>query len=312
MTPAAPGLRTVVGLGDAGVEIVLHVPRMPGSDEKVFTTRIERHPGGVIANTLCALARLGTSARFLGCVGNDEFGSLVRHSLSAFQVDLATLLVRDGEDTFFCVNLLDPKGEKSLIVVETTTMFPSPADITDQTLAGAALLHTTGLRADTAVKAMTLARARGMQVSLDLEPSTLRQGPDRMRALLAGTDLVFVNRYALREIAGGAAAEAAAATILQWGPRMVVLTRGSEGSTILTAAERLHVPAFTVPVRDTTGAGDCYSGAFIHGYLRGWPLERIAWFATAAAAISIMAVGSQSALPTEAQVRAFLDQARKA
>lgn len=299
---------TVLGLGDAGLDLVLRVPRLPRHDEKILAASVDRYPGGVVANVLCALSRLGTRSGFVGCLGDDEFGTLVRGSLSDAGVDLSRLLVKKGERTYFSVSLLDDTGEKALVIAPTSTIFPGPEDVLDETVKGADLLHTTALRIDTTLKAIALARRHGLEVSVDLEPSTLQQGREGVWQVLAATQLLFVNRHAVRMIfPSNIGARHAGLELLKHGPTTVVLTLGDEGSLVVTNRHTVHTPAFPVPVRDTTGAGDCFNAAFIHGYLRAWPIEQTALFATAAAALSIMAVGAQTGQPGPDEVSAFLE-----
>lgn len=299
----------VLGLGDAGVDVILHVPRLPQHDEKILATRVERYPGGVIGNFLCALSRLGTKSTFVGCLGNDEFGALVRKGFDECGVDMTRLIVKDGEETSYCLTMLDRTGEKALVIAPTATRFPAPEDLTDDTLTDADLLHTTGIRIDTTVKAIALAQRRGVKVSVDLEPSALGQGEDWVRELLASSHLLFVNAHALREMFPGETnLGRAGEALLRHGPEVVVITQGADGSLVLTSTESIRTSAFQVTVRDTTGAGDCFNAAFVHGYLEGWTLERTALFATAAAAISITAVGAQTGLPTRPEVEIFLRQ----
>lgn len=299
----------VLGLGDAGVDIVLHVPKLPQHDEKILATGVQRCAGGVIANVLCALSRLGTASAFVGCIGNDEFGALVRKGFDEFQVDMSRLIVKDGAETYFCVSMLDGTGEKALVIAPTSTIFPLPEDLTDDTIKGAELLHTTGLHTDATLKALELAQRSGVKVSLDLEPSTLRRAGDRVSDVLAGTDLLFVNAHAIRELFSDEVDfRQAALELMRRGPELVVVTRGAEGSLVVTPTGTVRTPAFDVTVRDTTGAGDCFNAAFIHGYLEGWPVERTALFAAAAAALSITVVGAQNGLPTRPEVDAFLAQ----
>ena len=297
----------VLGLGDAGVDIVLHIPRLPQHDEKILATKVERYPGGVIANFLCALSRLGTTSGFVGCLGDDAFGAVVRKGFDEFQVDVSRLIVKKGEETYFCLSMLDVTGEKALVIAPTATMFPAPEDLTEDSLVGAELVHTTGLRTDTTLKAIALARQLGVKVSLDLEPSTLRLGGSGAFDVLASSHLLFVNGHAIREMFPGETDfRRAGLELLRRGPQVVVITLGGDGSLVVTRTETIRTPAFQVDVKDTTGAGDCFNAAFVHGYLETWDLERTALFATAAAALSITVVGAQSGLPAPQDVEAFL------
>ena len=81
---------------------------------------------------------------------------------------------------------------------------------------------------------------------------------------------------------------------------------GAEGALACDAQGVTHCPAFTVPVVDTTGAGDCFAAAFLTAYLRHSPLDQALRYASAAAALSIQAYGARGALPTDVEVQACL------
>ena len=86
------------------------------------------------------------------------------------------------------------------------------------------------------------------------------------------------------------------------GPRIVVQTEGANGSYTVTRDERFHVPAFKVPVIDTTGAGDVFHGAYIVGMTHGWALRQVAQFATAVSAIKCTGLGGRGPIPSFDQV----------
>jgi hypothetical protein len=69
----APASYEVVGVGDADVDIYLDVPQLPGRDEKVAATAAAWYPGGMVANFLVALRRLGTPCCFHGPIGAKRF-----------------------------------------------------------------------------------------------------------------------------------------------------------------------------------------------------------------------------------------------
>ena len=91
------------------------------------------------------------------------------------------------------------------------------------------------------------------------------------------------------------------------GPRVVAATLGADGSVGLAAdGAAIVVPAFTVPVVDTTGAGDVFHGAFLQALLQGQPMARALTFANAAAALSCRTVGGHPGCPTLAAVQALV------
>jgi sulfofructose kinase len=98
-------------------------------------------------------------------------------------------------------------------------------------------------------------------------------------------------------------AEADLETALQqmqrrYGCLLAAATLGQEGVLAWNGRQFQYVPAYRVPVMDTTGAGDIFHAGFIYGLLQGWPLERQLDFACAAAALNCMAVGARGGIET--------------
>ncbi|MFI5368778.1 MAG: carbohydrate kinase family protein, partial [Spirochaetia bacterium] len=78
------------------------------------------------------------------------------------------------------------------------------------------------------------------------------------------------------------------------------------GSMVLTAEQQFVQPAFTVPVKDTTGAGDCFNAVFLSCLAAGQGVQQACLYGTAAAALAIQSVGSRTSFPSRAEVESFL------
>ncbi len=61
----------------------------------------------------------------------------------------------------------------------------------------------------------------------------------------------------------------------KYGLKLVALTQGSRGATLVTETEASHCEPPQVTIRDTVGAGDAYTAAMVIGWMRGWPLRDI-------------------------------------
>ncbi len=289
----------VIGVGDADIDIYLGVDHIPGRDEKLMAQRLDFYPGGMVANFLAALSRLGTSCVFNGPVGDDEFGRLTLADLAANGVDISSAVIKPGERTYFCSVMLDGSGEKALIVAPTSCLFPSPEDVSAQAIAQARHLHTTAARRDTAEKAIHLARQHGLSVSLDLEPSAAGEGKrERLQALLAQVDLLFLNERAIALLGEGDELERAAEALVARGTQVVCLTKGKAGSVTTSTEGMFRTEAFPVTVVDSTGAGDCFAAGFVHGFLKGWPLSQTAVFACAVGALNVTHYGGHAGAPS--------------
>ena len=107
---------------------------------------------------------------------------------------------------------------------------------------------------------------------------------------------------------GGNVSLNAAQKIYALGPKGVVITDGEHGCYLKSSEGCEHIPAFQVPVVDTTGAGDTFHGAFIRGLQQGYGLKQTAMFANAVAALKCSKVGGQAGTPTLGETQHFLKQ----
>lgn len=294
----------ILGVGDADIDVYLSVPHVPGRDEKVLGTLLGEFPGGVVANYCCAASKAGARVGLASIVGDDAYGRQALAALEDAGVDSSLVVVKPDGRTYFCVVMLDESGEKALTVVATDCISPRREDLDPETFGQARLIHL--MASDLALTTWVAqeAKARGALISLDVEPTTVGS-PAEMAALMASVDLAFPNAAGMQRLFPGDSVDGARA-LLAMGPSVVVVTLGAEGCLVVSELETIRMPGLAVNVVDTTGAGDCFNGTFVAGYLQGWALERCARVATAAAAISVTAVGSRGALASLAEVERFL------
>ena len=295
----------VIGVGDADMDILAEVDHVPRRDDKVRPSRLEFHPGGMVANFVCALSRLGTSCAFHGPLGDDEFGRTALDDLQSNGVDTSSAVIKGGGRTYSAVIMLDATGEKAALLVPSDCMHLGPDELSEEQIARAGHLHTVGSR-PTTVRAIGLAKKHGLTVSVDLEsPHNLRLA--EVQPWSSQVDILFINERTLKSLTGGTSAEETAAGLVEAGTGIVCLTMGASGSLAVSSRGTCRAAAFRVPVADSTGAGDCYAAGFVHGFLQGWPLNQTVAFASAVAALAITQWGGHSGAPTLRETLAFLD-----
>ena len=126
--------------------------------------------------------------------------------------------------------------------------------------------------------------------------------------MLRSVDFPIVSTQFAETRFGGA--EEALRGLAGLGAHYPVVTLGERGAVGGVGAARRASPAFDVEVKDTTGAGDVFHGAFVVAVLEGAGPERALRLANAAAAMNCRALGAQGGLPTRAELDAFLASAR--
>ena len=188
----------VVVVGDADTDIFLEIPHIPTWDEGVVAKRVLKRAGGKGANFAAALSVLGVSTGLLACVGDDEYGQIAKAALEQHLVDTSHVLTIPGQATYYCIMLLDPTGEKALVVVKTPIIYPQPAQIkaNSEYLISAKHVHTIGLDPDKVQEALIIARQGGRSTSVDLDSASA--GLAKSQALLEHSSIVFVNERGAR------------------------------------------------------------------------------------------------------------------
>ena len=143
-------------------------------------------------------------------------------------------------------------------------------------------------------------------LSMDIEATAGTAPAAVWDSVLQRVDTAFPNEAGLAALTGCTNLEAGARQLLARGVQTVVVTCGENGAWVFRKGYSHHCPAFSVPVQDTTGAGDCFNAVFLSGLVKGWTMERCAQYASAAAAIAIGAVGSRTKLPSRAETEQFI------
>lgn len=247
----------VCALGDLLLDVIVRLeqPLAPGADA---TSRTVLSSGGQGANVAAWAAALGARSRFVGKHGNDDAGRLARAGLERRGVEVVGPAVPEGNGVV--VSLVAPDGDRTMCSDRGVAPDLRADEFDPVWLDGCDHLHLSGyslLREpirDAALRAASLARARGARVSVDLSSwSAIRdRGPVAFRRLLADElrpDVVFCNEDE-NEIVGGRFE----------GPAWI-LKRGPRGCSF-DGDEREALPVTAV---DSTGAGDALAAGWIVG-----------------------------------------------
>ncbi|MBX9244182.1 carbohydrate kinase [Actinotalea ferrariae] len=231
---------------------------------------VEEHPGGSPANVALGLARLGREVDLLTWIGDDERGAMIRRHLEASGVAVAP-----GSDsasrTSVATAVLDADGAATYDFdlswhVPERWASPPAAPLVVHTGSIAAVLEPGG--ADVANILAAHRDSATLTYDPNLRPS-LMPPPEETRpvveALVAMADVVKVSDEDLAWLEPGSVPVEVARRWAASGPALVVVTRGGEGATAITAAFELDIAAPPVTVADTVGAGDSFMGGLIDG-----------------------------------------------
>jgi sugar/nucleoside kinase (ribokinase family) len=292
-------------IGGSSVDIILKIPRFPHPDEKLVVDYIGHQAGGFIANTACAAAKLGASTAWAGVLGQDENGALMIKSFQEYGVDTSPARIDPYVTTDFTVIMVDPSGERTILVVPTS---PAPPKLDAKFFAAledTKIVYTQPQPLEWFTPIADAVHAGGGVMAVDVEANTLVKGK-QLEEILRKSDIVFCNRRGLEAYTDTGGLEQGTQMILELGPAFVCVTLGKNGAYLATRDKEYRVPGYKVPVVDTTGAGDCFHAAFLYGYLNNQPLDEVLHFANAAAALSVQELGPRAGIPNRGQVESFI------
>ena len=271
----------VVCIGLATLDSIFALPRHPAVDDRVVATDLAVAGGGPAATAAVTLARLDVEVAFVGAVGDDATGAAIRDGLAAEGVDVSQLATVSGA-----------RSPKSSILVGT---------------GGRAIVHYPGSLPTLALteEALHLCRdaawVHADHVGYAAAPREARLSIDGGNPI-AGLDLDGIDLYAPTQEGlerDFVTAEAALAA----GAKLVVATRGENGSVAYTGNDTIEAPVRPVEAVSTLGAGDVFHGALLAQLMEDAPLSDALAFANACAALSCRALDGRSAIPTRREVR---------
>jgi len=240
--------------------------------------------GGSAANTIAAMASLGSSCGFVGKIRDDQLGAVFTHDVRSLGVAFDTVASADGPATATCLVLVSPDAQRTMQTYLGACVGLGPDDIDEKTIADAQVTYMEGYLWDPAeakkafLKAAEVAHDADRQVSLSLsDPFCVDRHRAEFRDLVKNhVDILFANEdevISLYQVADfDEALQAVRADC-----NIAALTRSEKGSVVVAGDEVHVVDAEPVAkVVDTTGAGDAYAAGFLHGVTNGADLATAA------------------------------------
>jgi fructokinase len=237
--------------------------------------QLTAHCGGGPFNTARALARLGQPVSFLGCISDDLLGQRLRAALRTDGVALDSLVATPLPTTLAFAGL-DGDASASYQFYTDGTSAPSldaasalaalPAEFDALHFGGLGLMLEPLVDAVTAVVEVGAARRALTVFDPNIRRSLIDDRPRylaRLEHVMPLTDVVKASVEDLAWLEPGVGYELAARRLLDRGPRIVLVTRGADGATVVSNSGVATVPAARVTVVDTIGAGDAFGAGFL-------------------------------------------------
>jgi len=234
--------------------------------------------GGAPANFAYHVNQLGGYGIAVSAIGKDALGEEVKTILASKKLDA---VIPEVDCPTGVVNVtLDEKGVPTYTIIEGVAWDNVPYTPKMKAIACKALavcFGTLAQRNPVTRKTILDFIADMPSDSLKVYDINLRQhffSKEIIEESLKVADILKINDEEIQVVAkllglDGTPEEACRAILRLFGLRLVILTKGGDGSEVITEDEVLSVACPKVQIADTVGAGDSFTAAFIRAYLRG-------------------------------------------
>ncbi len=282
--------------------------------------------GGAPANVCASVSKLGLGAIFLGALSDDMFGRFLREQIELAGVDTSCVVTNCCPTALAFVQHIGGDRQFSFYRNGTADLMFDSSDVKEELFTSGDIFHFCSVSLVESKtkyahqKAIESALQNGVMLSFDvnLRPmlwNDLDQMKSTVHEFLAYADIVKITDEELEFVADEQDVKSAVRNIFGYAKRaqLVFVTKGDKGVEVFDRnMDGFAVPALRTQIVDTTGAGDCFSGALIYNLLQYKPrlvlseIKQAVEFAVTACSIVVERKGALHSMPTLDEVQSRL------
>ena len=309
-------------------ELLIDFVPVPAGLSLARARRLALAPGGAPANVAVAARRLGLKTGFIGKVGDDAFGRLLRDVLARQHIDLTLFgLTRDSSTRLaFITNETDEQQRFMFYGNPGADILLKPQDIRAGYMKNARALHFGSISLiqeparSATFAAIELARKFGLMVSFDpnLRPPlwpSLKQAKRQILEALKFCQVLKLSDSEWEFLFPNRTFQEALDPLWRAGVQVAAMTLGGNGAMVASRQAIVKVDALKVEVVDTTGAGDGFMAGLIYGLshrepstLRHSELRELARLAAVVGSLTCRRPGAIPAFPALREVMQTLQR----
>ena len=255
--------------------------------------------GGSVANTISMASNLGARCAFIGKRKNDEQGKMFSESMNASNILLPNGEVEVGAPSSTCLVMITPNGERTMLTYLGASTSLSQDDVDLKLLENTKIVYLEGYLFDLP-EAKNLFNViadkqeeYGFELALSLsDPFCVKRHKDDFLKLIEKKiKIIFSNQEEIESLFNCSMENA----LLKASNKALIniCTQGGNGSTLCKKGKFIKSNAFTVNVKDTTGAGDNFAAGFLHGYINNYSLSKCSELGNYCAAETVKVIGAR-------------------
>ena len=299
----------IAAIGELNVDIILNrIDGEPEIGKEKFAKDMTVTLGSSTAIFAANAAALGSKVCFVGLVGRDSFGDLVKKSLAAKNVD--TRFIMEGDTPTGATICMSYGEDRANLTYQGSMDVMGYEDIDPAVFDSCSHIHLSSLFMQSALlrdvhKVLDIAAAKGITVSLDTQWDPAETWKLDYKTVLPKVTIFMPNEKELQALTGKSDLESAIAEVLPYLGRAMLVKCGSKGSILVYKdGKRVELPAFlNKNVVDAIGAGDSFNAGFVSAFVKGLPLEECQITGNLTGAVNTTAAGGTGAFTSLEAVR---------
>ena len=305
---------TIITAGEALVEFFSSNKLDPDTKSPVY---IGPFPSGAPAIFIDQVSKLGGEAKFIGGVGDDQFGQIIKSRLHEDRVDVKSLQTIKGKSTGVAFVSYRNDGERDFIfhIADTAADSFKPNStsldwsnivfhVSGSTL-GVPKLHkiVRGLVDTVQRKSGKISFDPNIRPELIHDPNVSKS----ISELISLCDCFMPSESDLSYLYPAQDPNAVIRQLVKTSSKVVAYKKGAAGATIFADGEEYNLDGHQIHEVDPTGAGDCFCGTFTTLYYGGYSAELAGKYANAAGALAASKLGPMEGNSTLGEIQHLLD-----
>lgn len=298
----------IIALGELNVDLLLNkIEGFPEVGKEIFAKNMNLTLGSSTAIFAANSASLGAKVSFLGMIGKDAFGSIVKDSLKDRGVDTSNLIEMSDEATGLTV-VMNYGSDRANVTYPGAMSRLGFENVDEKVIASAKHVHISSIFLQDRLsrdlyEIVRLIKRHNVTISIDTQWDPSEKWDFDYKKILPLTDVFLPNDKEIMALTGTSSVEDAVGEIQDY-INVLVVKMGSEGSLMVTKdGKRTFLKSFlNSNVVDAIGAGDSFNAGFVSSFVKGEQLDRCQYMGNLMGAINTTAVGGTGAFSSKSEI----------
>ncbi|MEM5875206.1 MAG: carbohydrate kinase family protein [Candidatus Aenigmatarchaeota archaeon] len=277
-------------------------------DHKIQVDKIFVEAGGSGYNVSSAITNFGNKVHLFGAIGKDTYGQIILKSMKKNKIKTDCIKIINNELTGFSLIFLYG-SEKTIVTYRGANNYLSEEDLIESKIKNSDIFLFTSMTSNQNIKfirkAISIGKKYGVKIFCNPSIAMVEHQKDNLREFIRESDFVIMNKKEALSLTNAKDLKVAIYKLKKISGGIPIVTAGKLGCFVYDEKIK-NFKAYDVDVIDTTGAGDAFTGAFVHALYLTEDLEYSLRFANAAAAIKISSHNRK--IPSEKEVVKFMEE----